>query len=234
MRRFDAFILAKRGVKNGGSGGIDMAGEPSLEDILASIKKVIAEDGAGSPAPRRRPVRQPAVPQPNSAKSSPSKPAPKAPAYDEVLELSDAMTSDDETESYGDDSHDAASDDGASQAFAMRHGQGKNGPSGGIKSGHKARNAVVDEDEQERDHDDDTPMVSASNSRSMRESLAALATLSEPRAAPQLVRSGETSLEELTRDLLRPMLAQWLDDNLPEMVEALVAKEIGRITKKRG
>ena len=51
---------------------------------------------------------------------------------------------------------------------------------------------------------------------------AALAMLSEPGKSPQIVRSGETSLEGLTRDLLRPMLAEWLDRNLPGMVEKLV------------
>ena len=41
-------------------------------------------------------------------------------------------------------------------------------------------------------------------------------------AAPQIVRSGETSLEGLVRDLLRPELAKWLDSNLPPLVERLV------------
>ncbi|WP_313434502.1 DUF2497 domain-containing protein [Novosphingobium sp.] len=69
---------------------------------------------------------------------------------------------------------------------------------------------------------------------SMRESLAALAMLSEPSAPPQIVRSGETSLEALTRELLRPALAEWLDKNLPPMVERLVAAEIARIVGKKG
>lgn len=69
---------------------------------------------------------------------------------------------------------------------------------------------------------------------SMRESLAALAMLSEPSAPPQIVRSGETSLEQLTRDLLRPALTEWLDKNLPPMVERLVAAEIARIVSKKG
>ncbi|KPH57460.1 DUF2497 domain-containing protein [Novosphingobium aerophilum] len=69
---------------------------------------------------------------------------------------------------------------------------------------------------------------------SMRESLAALAMLSEPGVPPQIVRSGETSLESLTRELLRPALAEWLDKNLPPMVERLVAAEIARIVGKKG
>ena len=69
---------------------------------------------------------------------------------------------------------------------------------------------------------------------SMRESLAALAMLSEPGAQPQIVRSGETSLEGLARELLRPALAQWLDKNLPPLVERMVASEIARIVGKKG
>ena len=38
-------------------------------------------------------------------------------------------------------------------------------------------------------------------------------------------------IESLTRDLLRPMLKQWLDDNLPVMVEKLVRAEIERVAR---
>jgi cell pole-organizing protein PopZ len=68
--------------------------------------------------------------------------------------------------------------------------------------------------------------------QSLAQSFSVLKTLAEPGAAPQIVRSGETSLEGLTRELLRPMLKNWLDTNLPVLVEGMVAKEIERITKK--
>jgi cell pole-organizing protein PopZ len=68
----------------------------------------------------------------------------------------------------------------------------------------------------------------------MRDSLAALAMLAQPGAAPQIVRSGETSLEGMVREMLRPMLAEWLERNLPGMVEKMVAAEIARIAGKRG
>ena len=68
----------------------------------------------------------------------------------------------------------------------------------------------------------------------MHSALAALAMLSAPGAQPQIVRSGETSLEGLVREMLRPMLAQWLDTNLPAMVDRLVAAEIARIVQKKG
>jgi len=37
------------------------------------------------------------------------------------------------------------------------------------------------------------------------------------------------TLEDITRELLRPILKQWLDDNLPELVERAVREEIGRL-----
>ncbi|GAB7554454.1 hypothetical protein NRB_39660 [Novosphingobium sp. 11B] len=81
---------------------------------------------------------------------------------------------------------------------------------------------------------DEGPLLHDQARDSMRESLAALAMLSEPGAQPQIVRSGETSLEALAKELLRPALTEWLDRNLPAMVERLVAAEIKRIVGKKG
>ena len=75
-------------------------------------------------------------------------------------------------------------------------------------------------------------LLDDSKAQNLRHSFSALQTLSEPGAAPQIVRSGETSLEGLTRELLRPMLKDWLDTHLPPIVEAMVEREITRITKK--
>jgi cell pole-organizing protein PopZ len=80
----------------------------------------------------------------------------------------------------------------------------------------------------------DEGLTNANAAQAMRESLAALALMAEPSAPPQIVRSGETSLEGLVRDMLRPMLAEWLDRNLPEIVERLVKAEIARIAGKKG
>lgn len=143
-------------------------GEPSLEEILASIKKVIAEDGRKP----RRPAPARAAPQRQETRQE--KPA------DDILELTDSV-----------ESHEPAAADEA-------------------------------------------PLMSRAGEQSMRESLAVLATLTEPGVSPQIVRSGETSLEGMVREMLRPMLAEWLDRNLPDMVEGLVAKEIGRITGRNG
>lgn len=135
----------------------DSRNEPSMDEILASIKRIIADDDRNRPA----------------AKSAPKSAAADA-GQDEVLELTDT------------DSNPSSSE----------------------------------------------VLLDTNKAQSLRHSFSALQTLAEPGAAPQIVRSGETSLEGLTRDLLRPMLKDWLDTHLPPIVEAMVEREITRITKK--
>lgn len=207
------------------------AGEPSVEEILESIKKVIARDTRDEAARERsgreeatrardgraeaaqhRAQRERAIPvslapaAPAVAMPQPAIKAPLAaepPVDDEsVLELTEA-----------EDSPEPDFDDLDDDAIEAEN--------------HVAERSAMDEDAAK-------PLVAETAVASMRESLAALALLSQPGAAPQIVRSGETSLEGLTRDLLRPMLAQWLESNLPPMVERLVAVEIARIAGKKG
>lgn len=151
------------------------AGEPSVEEILESIKKVIARDNRAGAAHERRDRTERGMPlaadltAPDSAEDE-----------DEVLDL-------------------------AAEAELVEDG------------------TVAA-----------APLLTEDAASSMRDSLTALAMLAEPPAAPQIVRSGETSLEGLTRELLRPALAEWLDKNLPPLVEKMVAAEIARIVGKKG
>ena len=45
-----------------------------------------------------------------------------------------------------------------------------------------------------------------------------------------MVSSGNT-LDDVVRELLKPLLKDWLEANLPQLVEAEVAKEIDRIRR---
>jgi uncharacterized protein len=121
--------------------------DPSMEEILASIKRVIAEDGDSVPQRTRRGRG-------------------RLRDEDDVLELQNPVSDED-----------------------------------GLLAGDKAE-------------------VS-------RNSLAALAAAREQGQAV-----GDGPLEAVVRDMLRPMLKQWLDDNLPEIVEELVTREIARISSK--
>ena len=47
-----------------------------------------------------------------------------------------------------------------------------------------------------------------------------------------IVHNSQT-LDDLVREMLRPILKVWLDDNLPGMVERLVRTEIERISSPR-
>jgi cell pole-organizing protein PopZ len=54
-----------------------------------------------------------------------------------------------------------------------------------------------------------------------------------PAPPPIAISAGGPTLEEITRDLLRPMLKAWLDENLPGIVRARVDEEIERIARGR-
>lgn len=73
-------------------------------------------------------------------------------------------------------------------------------------------------------------------------SVAAMAGLLSEAAGAQVARSfGELadvfdglerrSVEEMAQEMLRPMLQEWLDDNLPTLVERLVREEIERVAR---
>lgn len=169
--------------------------EASVEEILESIKKVIARDNqsagrhdAGQTRQQRKPAAPDADPQSDSN-------------VEEVLELDNMLAEDDHETDL----------DGASEAMSASDDNSDTGGEAG----------------------EDAPLLGADVHGAMKENLAALAMLAEPGARPQIVRSGETSLEGLTRELMRPMLAEWLDKNLPGMVEKMVQAEIARIAGKR-
>jgi uncharacterized protein len=70
-------------------------------------------------------------------------------------------------------------------------------------------------------------LVSTVTAEASRSSLAALsAMIVKPETA------GSDTLEGLVREMLKPMLADWLDANLPEIVERQVAQEIRRISER--
>ena len=48
-----------------------------------------------------------------------------------------------------------------------------------------------------------------------------------------VAQSAPRTLEDLAREMLRPMLKTWLDDNLAPMVERLVQAEIERVARVR-
>lgn len=152
----------------------DVSAEPSMEDILSSIKRIIAEDveTGGASRARRRPSPQP-IPV-------------EAAEEDDVLELNEP----------------APDSDVPSMAAPVAAAPVSAAP---------AEKIISDE--------------AAEVSR------ARLASLSRLVIKPEV--AGSDTLEGLVREMLKPMLRDWLDANLPDLVETMVAKEIARITGQR-
>lgn len=53
------------------------------------------------------------------------------------------------------------------------------------------------------------------------------------RLADTILSRDPKTLEDLVKEMLRPMLKDWLDDNLPVLVEKLVREEIERVSRGR-
>lgn len=51
--------------------------------------------------------------------------------------------------------------------------------------------------------------------------------------AHTVLSNNARTLEDLVREMLRPMLKSWLDDNLPSLVERIVKAEIERVSRGR-
>ena len=51
--------------------------------------------------------------------------------------------------------------------------------------------------------------------------------------ASTVLGNNARTLEDLVKEMLRPMLKSWLDDNLPSLVERIVRAEIERVSRGR-
>ena len=49
--------------------------------------------------------------------------------------------------------------------------------------------------------------------------------------ANTMFAEGSRSIEDVVREMLKPMLKTWLEDNLPSLVERLVRAEIERVSR---
>ncbi|MFI4933746.1 MAG: DUF2497 domain-containing protein [Caulobacterales bacterium] len=179
------------------------APEPTMEEILASIRRIISEDDAppagegeveaaapaaeSAPEPEPEPAAEP-EPEPVVAEAAP------APAED-VLELTERVEPPAETV-------------GDIAVYA------KPEPEPAPPAPEPVAMA------------DDESLVSEPSAK------AAAGSFGQLTAAIAMPEAGRT-LEDLTRELLRPLLKEWLDANLPRIVEAKVAEEVERIARTR-
>lgn len=170
--------------------------EPSMEEILASIRRIIAEDGEAAPAP--------------AAEEKPAR-------GEEVLELTEMVDEDGTVVSITAGGKKAAAEPPPPKAvFGVEPTPPRVEPPP----------PTMPEESGER-------LVSGATEVA---AVSALSQLAQPGPRDQfgnlpLGDAGRT-LEDLVRELLRPMLKDWFDAHLPQLVERLVREEIQRMSRE--
>jgi uncharacterized protein len=176
--------------------------EPSMEEILASIRRIIADDQ-------------------DSARSGPSAvPAPLPPDDDDVLDLAELAPS-----------PPAAKLDLDHEDVSFRDSDGQ-----------IDFDAIDIEEEPEPEPEPAPPppprpaaAPSAKPAQPAEPLLSSEADNSVASAFSMLsstvLSNNPRTLEDLVKEMLRPMLKSWLDENLPPLVERLVQAEIQRVTR---
>lgn len=216
--------------------------DPSMEEILASIRRIIEDSDA---APRSSPpVRRPAAEAAEEDEESPVLTAansdvvsfrPSAPQEPESGEARrEAGNEGPDADAPDADAPDAAASDDADLlpsgdlelpddfAAGFEEFQAALDPAAFDAGGAPARIGP----ETGQVQTEKTPLLSSAVGRQV---AASFEELSDAFAA-----SRRKSIDEIAEDMLRPMLQEWLDDNLPTLVERLVREEIERIARGGG
>ncbi|OHT20986.1 DUF2497 domain-containing protein [Edaphosphingomonas haloaromaticamans] len=200
----------------------DIRNDPSMEEILASIKRIIADDSAAAMnAPRTRGGRGQAtqadaeVPIPASMIRAIKGRQAKRPA-DEVLELTEEVAVVAVPAEAGNAAVDPAAD--AVPAVAAKDAAAAPATGKSISTGEAAMAAETDMGART-----EPELISTATAEASRHAFAALSSSVIKPAGD------EQTLEGLVREMLRPMLKEWLDARLPELVEGVVQREIARI-----
>ena len=240
--------------------------EPSMEEILASIRRIIADDDAKPspaapavspeppptpPAPPAPPPRQAAPPPPPVAPPPPAPPAP--PRIDPAALIKEAAAKQDDIDRLLKEDAEAA----RAKPIVEPQAEEPQDVLDLTESMVTTRPASAAPRFQTIDGEPDvvfsepepTPPPAAAKAISeapwpAQQSAAERSLLSSTTSAAVdsafntlahtvLVQNSRT-LEDLVREMLRPLLKGWLDDNLPSIVERLVKAEIERVSRGRG
>jgi len=208
--------------------GDGVTAEPRMEDLLASIRKAINED-IGGMAPSGRAV--PPAPLPSSRASDEL-----AAAAGEIQQLREKISRARSGRPLPapEPAQRAATLSAALQAESPRRNWRDIEPApaprlrGTVLESEPSRTmprqepAVPARVPARNDH---PPMLSGNAAQAVHSAFGKLADSALTRA------TSERSVEDMTRELLRVMLKQWLDENLPGMVERMVREEIERVAR---
>jgi cell pole-organizing protein PopZ len=225
------------------------AQEPSMEEILASIRRIISDDDTAQPAAAAPPPRPPAPPaaRPEAARPAPvPPPAPPRPAAmpprERVIVPEPAPTPEpaaaNGASALADDILDLTEDMAApaepapapAPSFRTIDGQPDVIFTDPVGMPPPSYPPVMESPRK--------PQYGAPPAPADRPLLSSEASIAVDSAFNQLAQTVFTqnghTIEDLVREMLRPMLKTWLDDNLPGLVERLVRAEIERVSRGRG
>lgn len=199
--------------------------DPSMEEILASIRRIISEGDEPSAADRDEPR---AVDEEEAQADEPAEVA------EEVLELTEVVSDEDSEEEQPEPTdfevdlvEDEADDSEADDEFAAEpeHDLNSERP-----SAERRELATTDEDD-DRLVSDDTAAASSDAFAELAQSVAAAEIRQD--SSPRISHGGsDRTLEDVVREAIRPLLKDWLDKNLPSLVHHLVKKEIERLSRR--
>jgi len=211
-----------------------------MEEILASIRRIIADDDA-LPLVRRPALvtREPAATlvstEPERRSDLPRQPAASSPALQvhlvAVPESSSPRAPGEADAAIAEQPQLSA---GAARPESHQAGDEGYGAQGRMAEEYELRGPVRDEAFREEEHgasvtarehpdNERTRLVSPATDASVASSFQSLATSMFLRDSDLIARTA--------REMLQPMLKAWLDDNLPVMVERLVRAEIERVAR---
>ena len=176
--------------------------EPSIEEILASIRQIIADDDE-EPA-------QEAAAEPEPAPVAAPAPAPKPEPKPDVIELTEVIRDEEPEEDI---------------IVELQEHEEELPPPPPPPPPPKP----VARPEPEPVDDDAGSILTDNAAHAALQGFARLASRTPVERQSHL--AGLT-LEDIVRDLMRPMLRDWLDQNLPPLIEKLVAKELQRLARK--
>jgi uncharacterized protein len=219
------------------------ANEPSMEEILASIRRIIADDDIGksaqpaAEAPKEA-VKAAEIPKAGSASAPPMRPAspPPLPAAGSARVAPSEPPPVEATPAPG-TMNDREVDEQSADIRDLTEAMAAPMPSPRAASAAAAHFRTIDGDSDvsfEEPAEQPAPQANSNPQARLlsRATSAAVDSAFNSLAQTVLVQNART-LEDLVREMLRPMLKSWLDDNLPGIVERLVRAEIERVSRGR-
>lgn len=224
--------------------------EPSMEEILASIRRIISEDEQEPETPAESesgpeaaaPPEPPEPPEPEPAPEPPAAPEPEAApkpaaaeaaepdAEPDVLELTDIV---EEAAEPAPEPEPPPPPPPVAEAQPEPAPMPEPEPEPEEPVEVELREPPPPPREPEPEPEPEgSRLVGPPAAQSSMDSLSALAAVMERQRTGPAIGDGGRTIEDLVKEVMRPMIREWLDANLPALVERLVDKEIGRIARR--